>query len=150
MNDVDKILSLQGVGWFKRKAIGFGTVTLHIKHYKSEANEEKVDIEQTITGGIPGTSEYRTLIWKEKENDDHLFGPVIGKSRRVKPEELAELDEYLKTGWTEEALKDGLIQAYAESDTPKSKTTWIGNQVSEVRVLGRKAFETPFRFGALK
>lgn len=128
MNDTDKILSLQGVGWFKRKAISIGTVTLHIKHYKNENDEEKIDIDQTITGGIPGTSENRTLIWKEKENEDHLFGSVIGKSRRVKPEELTELNEFLKTGWTEDSLEQGLIQAYAESNTPKSGTTWIGNQ----------------------
>lgn len=130
MNDADKILSLQGVGWIKRKAIQYGTITLHVKHYKNEDNEEKIDIDQTITGGIPGTSEKRTLIWKERENEDHLFGSVIGKSRRVKPQELEELSDFLKTGWTEDTMEHGLVQAYAESNTPKSGTTWIGNQVS--------------------
>jgi len=141
MNDVDRILSLQGVGWFKRKAIMYGTVTLNIKHYKNEANEEKIDIDQTMTGGIPGTSEYRTLIWKEKENEDHLFGPVVAKSRRLKPEELTEVNEFLKAGWTKETLEDGPIQAYAESDTAKSGNTWNGNQVWGIEVIqGEKRY----------
>lgn len=134
MDKTDLILSLQGVGWFKRKVISLGTVTLNIKHYRVDSENEpskkveKIDITQTITSGIPGTSENRTLIWKERENEDHLFGSVIGKSRRVKADELEE--EWLKECWTEDTLEHGLVQAYAESNTPKSGTTWIGNQVS--------------------
>lgn len=135
MNDTDTILSLQGVGWLKRQAIRYGTITLTINHYKSEDNEEKIDIDQTFAGSFPGTSENRTLVWKEKENEDHVFGSVIAKSRRVKPEELAELPEYLKTGWTEDTMEHGLVQAYAESNTPKSGTTWIGNQAWGVEIV---------------
>jgi len=135
MDETENILTLQGVGWFKRKAIRYGTITLHIKHYRVDPEQgqgdqkiEKIDIDQTISGGIPGTSEDRTLIWKEKENDDHLFGPVIGKSRRVRADELDV--GWLKEGWTDDTYEHGLVQAWAESDTPKSGTTWIGNQVS--------------------
>jgi len=135
MDETEAILTLQSVSWFKRKAIRYGTVTLRIKHYKvdpeqGEGNQkiEKIDIGQTITGGIPGTSENRTLIWKERENDDHVFGPVIAKSRRVRADELDV--EWLKEGWTDDTYEHGLVQALAQSDTPKSGTTWIGNQVS--------------------
>lgn len=88
---------------------------------------EKIDIEQTLTGGIPGTTENRTLTWEERENNDDLFGPVVGKSRRVKAEELS--DEWLKEGWTEDTYEHGVVQAYARSDTPKSGTSWVGDQV---------------------
>lgn len=140
MTDTDTILRLQGVSWFKRKVISIGTITLYIKHYRVDPEEgqgdqkiEKIDIDQTITGGIPGTTENRTLIWKERENDDHLFGPVIGKSRRVKADELDV--EWLKEGWTDDTYEHGLVQAYAASDTPKSGTTWIGNQTWGVELV---------------
>lgn len=124
----DTILQLQGVGWLKRKAIVYGTVTLAIKHTKDDEGIEQIHIEQTLTGGIPGTTEDRTLWWKERENEDHVFGPVVGKSRRVK---AAELDiPFLKEGWTPDTIEHGLIQSYVESDTPKSGTVWIANQVS--------------------
>jgi hypothetical protein len=122
----DTILQLQGVGWFKRKAISVGTVTLAVKHTKGEDGIERIHIDQTLTGGIPGTTEERTLWWKERENDDHLFGPVIGKSRRVKAEELD--IPFLKEGWTSDTFAHGLIQSYVESDTPKSGNVWIANQ----------------------
>lgn len=145
MDKTDKILGLQGVGWFMRKAISLGTVSLSIKHYRVDSEEEpgkkieKIDISQTITGGIPGTTENRTLVWKEKENYDHLFGSVIGKSRRVKADDLDE--EWLKEGWTDDTLGHGLVQAYAESNTPKSGMTWVGNQVrAEIKCIQRRLF----------
>jgi len=56
-----------------------------------------------------------------------VFGSVIGKSRRVK---ASELDiPFLTQGWTEDTLEHGLVQSHVESDTPKSGTVWIANQV---------------------
>ncbi|KAJ7278923.1 hypothetical protein C8J57DRAFT_1304952 [Mycena rebaudengoi] len=122
----DPILQLQGIGWFKRKAISIGTVTLYIKHYKNDESIECIDIDQTITGGIPGTREERVMSWTERHTEDSLFGAVVGKSRRVNASELEE--EFLTKNWTADTLEHGLIQSYVYSDTPKSGTTWIGNQ----------------------
>lgn len=122
----DEILRLQGVSWFKRRAISIGTVTLYVKHYRDSEDIEHVDIDQTLTGGIPGTTEKRTLTWKERENDDSLFGAVIGKSRRTTVDVLDE--PFLQKNWTEDTLEHGVIQSYVESDTKKSGTTWIANQ----------------------
>ncbi|KAF9015524.1 hypothetical protein BDQ17DRAFT_51031 [Cyathus striatus] len=133
-DSTDTILRLQGVGWFKRKAISLGTITLYINHYNdSEIDVERIDIDQTITGGIPGTSEKRILDWTGREHEDHLFGAVVGKSRRVKVDELDE--EWLKRDWTEDTLERGVVQSYVESDTPKSGTTWIANQTWGVEVI---------------
>jgi hypothetical protein len=117
---------LQGVGWFTRKVIDMSSITLAVKHYKDNGGVEHIDIDQTLIG-IPGTSEKRTLWWKERENYDHIFGHVKGKSRRIKVDEL-DL-EFLKTGWTADTIEHGVVQSYVESDTPKSGTVWIGNQV---------------------
>jgi hypothetical protein len=126
-NAPDQILTLQGVGWFKRKAISSGTVTLYIKHYKQDDGVECIDIDQTLTGGISGTREERVLDWEERAKEDHLFGAIVGKSRRLKAEEIE--NDFLRTGWTEETLEHGLVESYVISDTAKSRTSWIGQQV---------------------
>ncbi|TFK77238.1 hypothetical protein BDN72DRAFT_890999 [Pluteus cervinus] len=122
----DELLRLQGVGWFIRKAIAIATITLYVKHYIDADGLEHIDIDQTLTGGIPGTTEKRELDWTERDHKDHIFGAVKGKDRRVKVDELE--DDFLKLGWTEDSLEDGLIQSYSESDTARSGTSWIANQ----------------------
>lgn len=134
-DSTDEVLRLQGVSWIKRRAISYATITLYIKHYKDDEGIEHIDIDQKLTGGISGTTEKRTLIWKERENDDHLFGPVVGKSRRVKVDDIDESEEFLRTGWTEDTVEAGVVQALAASDTPKSGTTWIANQVCSPHVV---------------
>lgn len=123
----DEILRLQGISWLKRKAISLGTVYISLNHYKDADNVEHIDIDQTVAG-IPGSREERTLWWKERSTDDSLFGPVVGKSRRARLEDIE--NEYLTNGWLPDTIEQGLIQTYVESDTPKSGTTWIAEQVS--------------------
>lgn len=120
---------MQGVPWWKRKAIGLATLTLAIKHYKDDAGIEHIDIDQTLTGGIPGTTEIRILTWTERPNEDHVFGPVIGKSRRIKVDSEELEDPFLKEHWTNDTITHGLVQSYAKSNTPKSGTTWTADQV---------------------
>ena len=124
----DDILALQGVSWLTRLAIKFGTITLSVKHFTDENAVEHIDIDQTVTGGLPGTQENRTLIWKAQEKHDHVFGYYIGKSRRVPADQLDVA--FLKEGWTTDTIEHGLVQSYVESDTAKSGTSWIANQVS--------------------
>ncbi|EAS35261.2 uncharacterized protein CIMG_00615 [Coccidioides immitis RS] len=83
-NDADPILSLQGISWLTRKAIGIATITLHVKEYKDDDGTVHIDIAQTLTGGISGTTEHRTLNWDENEHSDHIFGTVKGRSRFVR------------------------------------------------------------------
>ncbi|KAH8835885.1 hypothetical protein DL96DRAFT_1732991 [Flagelloscypha sp. PMI_526] len=138
---MDQILSLQGVGWLKRKAIGAATVTLNVKHYKNDDGKECIDIDQTLTGGIPGTREERILDNTERAKEDSLFGAVIAKSRRVVIADIEESNAFLADDWVPAAVEQGLIQAIASSDTPKSGTTWRGNQTWGVEeVQGEKRY----------
>ncbi|KAH8801538.1 hypothetical protein F5884DRAFT_684922 [Xylogone sp. PMI_703] len=101
-DDVDPVLALQGVGWLTRKAISFATITLSIKEYLDDASATHIDIEQTATGGIKGTTELRTLDWTERAHEDHIFGNIKGKSRFVALDSEEIEDGWLKEGWLPE------------------------------------------------
>lgn len=76
------------MSWITRTAIGVATITLHVKQYK-EADATHIDISQTITGGISGTTEKRTLTWDVSDHTDHIFGHVNGQTRFFGAAEVA-------------------------------------------------------------
>ncbi|KAI5123553.1 hypothetical protein M0805_003372 [Coniferiporia weirii] len=125
-DDTDKILALQGIGWAKRRIIRMLTITLYVKHYKDDEGKEHVDIYQAA-GSVDENFEQRTLDWTERAVEDKTFGPVVGKSRKIKVEDIE--DDWQKDGWLSDTLEQGAIEAHTESDTPKSGRTWIANQV---------------------
>ncbi|THH34032.1 hypothetical protein EUX98_g182 [Antrodiella citrinella] len=126
-DDPDEILRLQGVSWFTRRAISMATIYQSMKHYKDDSDVEHLDIDQVLSGGVAASTELRTLDWKERETAHSLFGAVLGRSRRVKLQDLE--DEYLKQGWLPSVETDGAIQGIAQSDTAKSGTTWDSDQI---------------------
>ncbi|KAF9502546.1 hypothetical protein BDN71DRAFT_1500661 [Pleurotus eryngii] len=125
-DSTDAILTAQGVGWLKRRAISLGSLHLTVKHYKDSEDVERIDIDQVVAG-LAGTREERVLNYEERTHNDHVFGHVIGKSRRIPVADVEE--EFLKKGWTEETITNGAIESYVESDTPKSGTSWIAKQI---------------------
>jgi hypothetical protein len=78
-DDIDALLTLQGIGWWTRKAIGLATVVLTIKEYTKEGLIH-IDITQ-VASGLSTTQEDRILNWTEILHDDKIFGQVRGKSR---------------------------------------------------------------------
>jgi hypothetical protein len=129
-DDPDEVLALQGVSWLKRKAIQYATVYLDCKQYTSEDGKTHIDIDQTATGGIKGSTELRTLDWNERSHSDNTFGDVVGKSRWVAQgsPEWAELDEYHKEGWLDEKVgPEG--QEYVQSFTVNEERGWTANMI---------------------
>jgi len=126
-DDTDEVLRLQGISWLTRRAIGLATITLYAKHYKDDDGVEHIDIQQTLTGGISGTIENRILDWTFREHEDHLFGAVLGRSRRVKLDQIE--NDFLRSGWLPDTEEHGAINSYVKSDTPKSGTTWTAEQI---------------------
>jgi hypothetical protein len=106
-----------------RKAITSGTVTLSIEEYKDEQGNTHIDIEQTGLAGMKGTTELRTLDWKEAEHEDHVFGKVRGRSRWTKLREIQ--DDFLKSGWLPEIVDGETIHNHVES----VNDGWIVDQV---------------------
>jgi hypothetical protein len=73
------------------------------------------------------------LDWTFRETSDYIFGPVLGKSRRVRLDELD--NEFLRNGWLPDTVEHGAIDAYVKSDTQKSKRTWIAEQVRQTSLM---------------
>src|SRR5438034_10422778 len=73
----------QGMSWIIRTALSLATVTLHAAEYK-DRDVVHIDIAQTVTGGLRGTTEHRKLDWSVNDHTDHIFGSIKGQSRFLK------------------------------------------------------------------
>lgn len=84
-------------------------MTISAKQY-DEAGVSHIDIQQTATGGIKGTSEERAMDNEWREHSDWLFGKVRGRTEWVS-EPAA--DAFLASNW-EDGSKEWL-HSYVES-----------------------------------
>ncbi|KAF2636364.1 hypothetical protein P280DRAFT_409685 [Massarina eburnea CBS 473.64] len=125
----DPILTLQGISWFTRKAVNLATVTQHTKQYTADEQDgvPHIDVDQTATGGIKGTSEHRTLDWTPRLHSDWLFGDLMGQSRfntiksileeSKEKGESAEADvKYLTEGWLPESLDGDVFEGFVDNE----------------------------------
>ncbi|RDW59599.1 hypothetical protein BP6252_12686 [Coleophoma cylindrospora] len=135
-DDLDPVLALQGVGWLTRKAIGLASVYLDVKQYVDEQGMVHIDIVQTASAGLGGTTENRTMDWTERDHEDRIFGKVTGKNRLLSFDSGEIDDDYLKEDWLEEGEGTGPsgelhMQGYVES-----VNGWTGNQVWGFAMIG--------------
>jgi len=114
--------------WFKRRAVSVFTLTLAVRHYTNNTGVECIDIDQKLSGGIPGGSDNNVLDFQERQYDDDIFGVLTSKVRRVTNLEEIE-DDFLKTGWTEDTLADGLVHVMAWNDPNTSGYKWKAEHV---------------------
>ncbi|KAK0127231.1 hypothetical protein ONS96_006784 [Cadophora gregata f. sp. sojae] len=140
-DDTDAVLALQGIGWWTRKAISLATVTLHTKQYVEE-NITHIDIEQTATGGVKGTTELRALNWVEHTHTDHVFGTVKGKARWSSFQEID--DEFLKEGWLEgeEEAAGPEGEKHVESFAVNEEKGWTARQIWGFATVDGKRYYT--------
>lgn len=114
-DSVDASLSLQGIGFLTRKAIGLATVTLHVKQFTAphkppstaEGDCVHIHIQQVATGGIKGTTENRCVDNENREHTDWLFGTVASRSF-----------------WCQ-AGADAILAAAGETGTAFLTTNWL-------------------------
>lgn len=135
----DPVLSLQGIGWLTRKAIGAATVTQSLRQ-SSVTGEDgqpttQIVIDQAITGGLKGSTETRILDWQYRGHTDWLFGTLQGRSRystlakileESKGQGVTEEDaKYLAEGWLKETEEGDVVESYVDNDGNK----WTGWQI---------------------
>ena len=128
-DDPDPMLTLQGVGWLVRKAIGLATVTLEVKEYVDDEGKTHIDIGQTVTGGINASPEHRTLDWTVRAHKDGVFGNLEGKSRwatltHVKADGTWDEAEWLCEDWEGSADEDH-VQSFVEN----KESGWTAHQI---------------------
>lgn len=136
-------LTTQEVGWAKRKAIGIATITLSVTQTIDDSGITHIDIEQTATGGFPGTTEVRLVDWECKEHTDHVFGSLKGRTRWINidaikdplPEEnyqdSPEDVKFLTEGWIDDASENSgpngerLIDSFVKNES----VGWTARQI---------------------
>ncbi|KAK3335397.1 hypothetical protein B0T19DRAFT_470670 [Cercophora scortea] len=111
---IEPALVIQGIGWVTRKVVGLATLTLDVKQYSgppsppaepSAPEVTHIEIEQTGTGGMKGTTEKRCLDNAFREHSDWLFGTVRGQTKWIATADIA--DKFLAEGWLEGADEAG-------------------------------------------
>ncbi|KAK4128889.1 hypothetical protein N657DRAFT_652448 [Parathielavia appendiculata] len=143
-SNIEPGLALQNIGWVTRKMVSMATVTLHVKQYVGPPSPPSdpvgpevthVEIEQTGTGGMKGSTEKRCLDYAFREHSDWLFGHVKGQSKWLAADEIT--DEFLKGGWLEgDAEKGGPngethLLSYVES----LDSDWTATQVWGFKII---------------
>jgi hypothetical protein len=141
---VEPGLALQGIGWMTRKMVGLATVTLNTMQYTGPpsppgegADVTHIEIEQTGTGGMKGSTEKRCLDMVFRDHSDWLFGSVRGQSKWIKAEEID--DAFLKSSdWLEGDEEKGgpngetHILSYVES----YDNGWTATQIWGFQLVG--------------
>ncbi|KAI0137081.1 hypothetical protein BJ170DRAFT_43196 [Xylariales sp. AK1849] len=118
-------LALQGISWVTRKAIGLATITLHTKQYTDAEGLVHIDIDQTATGGIKGTSENRVIGAPLVHHSDWLFGKVEARSEWLAGP-LAEHESIKEHG------VDHLAKGWLEGDEEKTGPGGVAHLVTWV------------------
>ncbi|KAJ6593118.1 hypothetical protein B0H19DRAFT_1089134 [Mycena capillaripes] len=90
-------------------------------------------------------TENRILDWRERPRHDPLLGPVVGRTRRISTHTLA--PPFLRSGWTPDTLKYGVLQYHVYSDTTRSGRTWCLTETWGIELIaGHRHFARHVRF----
>ncbi|ORY66153.1 uncharacterized protein BCR38DRAFT_340226 [Pseudomassariella vexata] len=148
-DSTEPALALQGIGFLTRKGIGLTTVTLQVKQYNGPPSPPStqtgdvvhIDIEQTATGGINGTTENRSIDDTQRGHSDWLFGDVKARSKWLTAEQLAavaqEHGEHLGKDWIEDAAEaQGPGGASHVMNYVESTAGWTAVQIWGFQMIG--------------
>jgi hypothetical protein len=94
-----------------------------------------IEIAQTVSGGIQGTTEKRCIDGLWREHEDWMFGKVKGQTIWIKAEDIK--DPYLAKGWEESDLEkagpngETHLRSYVEREDGK----WTAEQIWGFQVI---------------
>jgi hypothetical protein len=114
---------------------------LSCKQY-TENSVTHIDIDQTATGGIKGTSENRTLDWTFREHKDHIFGDLNGRNRWVTLDQVD--DDFLKEEWLEGDEEKGGPEGekHVQSFVKNERSGWTAEQIWGFSIVDGKRYYT--------
>ncbi|KAF7362526.1 hypothetical protein MVEN_00600500 [Mycena venus] len=120
----DELLAQQGIDDSTlRRAVSSGVLSFN--HYTDENGSERIWVQQDLDDRPRIADEHRILDWRDRVRDDLLFGAVVGRMRRTKTHDLQ--PPFLRTGWTPDTLKYGVLQYHVCTDPARgvSGCSWV-------------------------
>jgi hypothetical protein len=131
----------------KRKIILLATVTLSVKEYVDAENVTHIDLGQTATGGIQGTTKLCILDWSETTHEDHIFRNVKSRNRWVTDLKTIEsgnggpLHSYLTEGWLNEKI--GLNgESFVQNWVVNDERGWTTEQIWGFSICNSQRYKT--------
>lgn len=129
-----------------RKIIGVATVTLNVKEYVEPADSSsstpvvKIDISQTLTGGLAGTTEKRITDWKVHAHQDHIFGNLEGQSRLIRGSKSGANEKVVPDLEVQTKIDDEKIAKFLKGETLADGSETEGFLVDEIKAGGEVDF----------
>ncbi|BFZ58579.1 hypothetical protein PYCC9005_005643 [Savitreella phatthalungensis] len=140
----EDVLSAQGVGMLKRKAISYGTVSIENRVSKNASGNLEI-VSASFLGSIPGAKEHIYVDDQEHKDKHDIYGDMITRARLVTPDEARQIDPALVDSLVLEETVDEngkivLIESWADASAG-NKTNWrafLTTGVTLVDVNGTK------------
>ncbi|PHH65460.1 hypothetical protein CDD81_2240 [Ophiocordyceps australis] len=132
-DSLDAGLTLQGINFLVRKAIGLAQITVSVNQYEAppkapstaEGTYTAIDIDQSASG-LSSTQENRCLDDVGREHSDWLFGTVMSRSSWTSLDKVD--DEFLRKGWDVDQADTGKTPLVLTSAENKDYG-WTATQV---------------------
>ncbi|KAJ7108816.1 hypothetical protein C8R44DRAFT_680270 [Mycena epipterygia] len=107
---LEELLLKQGISDPElRRAITHGVLSFN--HYKDDDGDERIWVAQELDGRSEKISHTdHPLDWRDRAQNDPLFGPVVRRIRRTKTHGLE--PQFLRRGWTPDTLKYGVLHSH--------------------------------------
>lgn len=131
----DDILSAQGVGWIKRKAIAMSTLYIDLKHNGLKGPEEKIYIEQKV-GSIGGSVEdYKDFTGTPIPNAHEVYGDMFTSAKRESLSSIAAENKFLASGWIDSEFGEAGPIVIRSRNADTNKYVWEAVQVWGIRMV---------------
>lgn len=115
--------------------MGLATLYLDVKQYTDADGIVHIDIVQTITGGLAGTTELRTLDFQPRKYTDNIFGKLEGRARFISTDAIEH--PYQKEGWINDEAGGPAGETHIESALV-AEGGWTENQIWGFEIVDGK------------
>ncbi|KAJ7826869.1 hypothetical protein B0H14DRAFT_2595573 [Mycena olivaceomarginata] len=137
-----------------RRAVAGGVLSLN--HYEDEIDGvERMWVQQDSGGKDCNVAvDLRVFDWQDRTHEDALFGPVVGRMRRITTDtrpDLRALPPLLRGGWTQETRRCGVLEYQYQfhrgcSSNVATQRTWVETWASNHHPTASGASRDTFRW----
>ncbi|KAJ7796513.1 hypothetical protein B0H14DRAFT_2619836 [Mycena olivaceomarginata] len=137
-----------------RRAVAGGVLSFN--HYEDEIDGvERMWVQQDSGGKDCNVAvDLRVFDWQDRTHEDALFGPVVGRMRRITTDtrpDLRALPPLLRGGWTQETRRCGVLEYQYQFQSRLQQqcchTADLGRDMGHRIITRRRAALRATRFG---